>query len=51
MELLKRIEIKEDLRRMHREGVLNIQMSTVKSPLHSSSSLECVEGKAYNEKI
>jgi hypothetical protein len=23
----------------------------VKSPSHSSSSLECVEGKAYNKKI
>jgi hypothetical protein len=48
---LKRIEAKEELRRAERESVLNIQLLAIRSPLHSSSSLECVKGKAYNEKI
>ncbi len=32
-------------------GMLNIQLLVVRLLLHSSSSLECVERKAYNEKI
>jgi hypothetical protein len=31
--------------------VLNIQLLAIRLPPHSSSSLECVEGKVYNEKI
>ncbi len=31
--------------------MLNIQLLAIRSPSHSSSSLECVEGKTYNEKI
>jgi hypothetical protein len=31
--------------------VLNISLLVVRSLLHSSSSLKCVEGKVYNEKI
>ncbi len=48
--LLRRIETKE-LKRVEREGMLNIQPLDVKSSLHSSSSSECAKGKAYNEKI
>jgi hypothetical protein len=51
VELLKRIELEEELRRVEREGMLNTQPLAVRSPLHSSSSLECVEGKTYKEKI
>jgi hypothetical protein len=50
-ELLRRIEIKEELIRVKKKGVLNIQPLAISLPPHSSSSLECVEGKAYNEKI
>jgi hypothetical protein len=31
--------------------MLNIQPLVIKLSLHSSSSSECVEGKAYNENI
>jgi hypothetical protein len=47
---LKKIEVEEELRKIER-GVLNIQTLVVRSPPHSSSSSECVEGNAYNEKI
>jgi hypothetical protein len=47
---LRKIEVEEELRRAKRK-VLNIQPLAVKSPSHSSSSSECVEGKAYNERI
>jgi hypothetical protein len=52
VELLKKTETKEELRRAEHEGVLNIQTLATGSPPHSSSSSsECAEGKAYNEKI
>jgi hypothetical protein len=51
VELLKKIEIEEELRRVKREGMLNILPLAVRLPPHSSSSLECAEGKVYNEKI
>jgi hypothetical protein len=47
---LKRTEVEEELRRIEREEVLNIQPLVVRSLPHSSS-LECAEGKVYNEKI
>ncbi len=47
--LLKKIAIKEELRRA-KKG-MNIQPLVIRSPPHSSSSLKCVEGKVYNEKI
>jgi hypothetical protein len=47
---LKTTTVKEEFRRVER-GVLNIQPLVVRSPSHSSSSLKCVEGEAYNEKI
>jgi hypothetical protein len=50
VKLLRRIETKE-LKRVEREGMLNIQLLDVKSSSHSSSSLERAKGKAYNEKI
>jgi hypothetical protein len=46
---LRRTQVEEELKRA-KKGVLNIQM-LVRSPSHSSSFLECVEGKAYNVKI
>jgi hypothetical protein len=48
---LKRTKVEEELKRAKKEGVLNIQSLAVRSLLHSSSSSECAEGKAYNEKI
>jgi hypothetical protein len=48
---LRRIEVKEELTRAKREGMLNIQPLAIRSPPHSSSSSKCVERKAYNEKI
>ncbi len=42
--------IEEELRRAKR-GVLYVQLLVVRSSLHSSSSLEGVKGKAYNEKM
>ncbi len=50
MELLKRIAIEEELRKVER-GMLNMQPLAIRSSPHSSSSSECVEGKAYNENI
>jgi hypothetical protein len=46
---LKGIEVEDELKRAKR-GMLNIQPLVVRLPPHSSS-LECVERKAYNEKI
>jgi hypothetical protein len=51
VELLRRIKIEEELKRVKREGVLNIELLAIRSPPHSSSSSKCVERKAYNEKI
>jgi hypothetical protein len=48
---LRKKEVKEELRRVEIEGVLNIQPLVVRSPLHFSTSSECAKGKAYNEKI
>jgi len=48
--LLKRTEVKEELRRVKREGVLNTQLLVVRLSPHSSS-LKCVKGKVYNENI
>jgi hypothetical protein len=45
------MEAKEELKRAEHENVLNIQLLVVRSSPHSSSSSECVERKAYNEKI
>ncbi len=50
-ELLKITKVEEELKRAEREGMLNIQLLVVRSLPHSSPSLECVEGKVYNEKI
>jgi len=49
--LLKRIEAEEELRRVEHEGMLNIQLLVVRSSLDSTSSLECAEGKMYNENM
>jgi hypothetical protein len=51
VELLKRIEVDEELGITEYEGMLNIQSLAIRSLLHSSSSLECAERKLYNEKI
>jgi len=51
VELLRKIEIEEELRKVKREGMLNILPLAIRLPPHSSSSLECAEGKVYNEKI
>jgi hypothetical protein len=51
VELLRKIEVNEELRRVEKEGMLNIQPLVVRLPLHSSSSSKCVEGKVYKEKI
>ncbi len=51
MELLRRTKVEEELRKAKHECVLNIQPLAVRSSLHSSSYLECVERKAYNGKI
>ncbi len=51
VELLKRIEVEEELRRSQCESVLNIQLLAIITPPHSSSFWKCVEGTAYNEKI
>jgi hypothetical protein len=48
--LLKEKEAKEELQRA-KHGALNIQLLAIRSPPHSSSSLECQEGKVYNEKM
>jgi hypothetical protein len=51
VELLKRTKVKKELRRAKKEGMLNIQPLVIRSSPHSSSSLECVEGNMYNEKL
>ncbi len=51
MELLRKIEVNEELKKVEKEGMLNIQPLVVRLPLHSSSSSKCVEGKVYKEKI
>jgi hypothetical protein len=48
--LLERTKVEEELRKA-KKGVLNIQPLAIRSSLHSSSSLECVGRKAYNETI
>ncbi len=50
MKLLKKTKVKKELRRT-KKGVLNIQLFTIWSPPHSSSSLECAKKKVYNVKI
>jgi hypothetical protein len=50
-ELQRRTKVEEELRKVERKGVLNIQLLVIRSPPRSSSSWECVEGKVYNEKI
>jgi hypothetical protein len=48
---LKKEEVKKELQKAERDGVLNIQMLVVRSSPHSSSSLECEGGKTYNENV
>jgi len=48
---LKRTKVEKELRIEKRKGVLNIPPLALRLPPHSSSSSECVKGKAYNEKI
>jgi hypothetical protein len=49
--LLRRTEVKEELKKVEKEEMLNIQLLAIRSPLYSSSFLECAKGKAYNVKI
>jgi hypothetical protein len=49
--LLRRIEIEEELKKVKKEDMLNIQPLVIRSSLHSSSSSKCLERKVYNEKI
>jgi hypothetical protein len=51
VELLRKIEAKEELKKVKCEGVLNIQLLVVRSLPHSSSFSECAKGKMYNEKM
>jgi hypothetical protein len=51
VELLRRTEIEDELRRIKREEVLNIQPLVVQSSLHSSTSSKYAKRKVYNEKI
>jgi hypothetical protein len=48
---LKITKVENEFRRIEREGVLSVQPLDVRSSSHSSSSSECAEGKADNEKI
>jgi len=48
---LRRTKVEKELRIAIQKGMLNIQPLASRLPPHSSSSSECVEGKAYNEKI
>jgi hypothetical protein len=48
---LKRTKVVEELRRVKKKKVLNIQPLVVRSLPHSSSSSKCAKRKAYNEKI
>jgi hypothetical protein len=50
-EIIKGKRKKKELQKAEHEGVLNIQLLAIRSPPHSSSSLECEEGKMYNEKM
>jgi hypothetical protein len=50
-EIVEKKEVKEELRRVERERVLNIQPLAVRSMLHSSSSSESAEGMTYKVKI
>jgi len=50
-EIVENKEVEEELRRVERERVLNIQPLVIRSMLHSSSSSESAEGMAYNVKI
>jgi len=47
---LRRTKVEKELRIAEREGVLNIQPLALSLPPHSSSWLEFVKRKAYNEK-
>jgi hypothetical protein len=49
--LLRKKEAKEELKRVKSIGMLNIQPLAIRLPPHSPSSLECGEGKVYNEKM
>jgi len=49
--LLRKKKVEKEMRIAKREGMLNIQPLASRLPPHSASSLECVKGKAYNEKI
>jgi hypothetical protein len=51
VELLGKIKVDEELRRVERKRVLNIQPLAISSPSHSSSFSERAKGKVYNEKI
>jgi hypothetical protein len=44
---LRKIEVKKELKRVEREGMLNIQPLAIRLPLHSSSSLECAKKGRY----
>jgi hypothetical protein len=48
---LKITKVEEELKRVKNESMLNIQSLAISLLFHSSSSLECVEGKVSNEKI
>jgi hypothetical protein len=48
---LRIIEIEEELNRVMRKDMLNIQPLAIRSLLHSSSSSKCAERKVYNETI
>jgi hypothetical protein len=48
---LRKTKAKKELRRVDCEGMLNIQPLAIRSPLYSSSSSECAQGKVYYEKI
>jgi len=48
---LKQKKAKEEFQRVECEGVLNIKSLAIRSSSDSSSFLEYIEGKAYNEKI
>jgi hypothetical protein len=39
------------LKKVEHENMLNIQSLVVRSPPHSASSSQCVEGKTYNENM
>jgi hypothetical protein len=51
VELLRKKEANEELRRAKCVRMLNIQLLAVKFLLHSPSSSKCEKGKAYHEKM